>query len=426
MNTSTPHPNVSVSNMVQELSDEKARLLAPAIVYISLLMVSGIIGNILVWIFYGIVTKVSTNTFFIIVLATYDLLACFISMPTEIADIRNYYTFESGFACKSLRFINYVCAIGSGLTLMAIAVDRYKRIYKPTDSHWTIKKAKIICIILMAVAIFLAWPSIVFYDTHEIPLGRHGEFQLVGRDCTTTTKKDYNMYLLIFNAIHFLIFIVCSTSVCVMYAIIGATIYRHRKTLSNYSHGSSKSEYSGNITESLTQETNLEQDHSQNNPSSQSKPEDAHDNIASHADSTTHTVNTSGSGDNHLTDVFEDDDVTAKKTGFSLTKIISQQFKSRQPIKVKKIDNETVKITLVMIAVTGLFLLSFLPYLSLIIWRSIIGEHEESRIAGSNLVIYEIGIRSFLLNSGLNPWIYGIFNSNFRQYFYKKCFVCRQ
>ena len=82
------------AELIIEINNKKAKLLIPAIVYIVVLMVSGLVGNLMVCFFYGIKTKMTTNGYFIITLAVYDLIVCIISMPTEIVDIVKFYTFE--------------------------------------------------------------------------------------------------------------------------------------------------------------------------------------------------------------------------------------------------------------------------------------------------------------------------------------------
>ena len=75
---------VDNDSLVQILNDEKAALMVPATVYISLMMVLGFVGNLFVCYYYTFQSKRSTNSFFIVVLAVYDLISCSISMPTEM------------------------------------------------------------------------------------------------------------------------------------------------------------------------------------------------------------------------------------------------------------------------------------------------------------------------------------------------------
>ena len=92
-----------------------------------------------------------------------------------------------------------------------------------------------------------------------------------------------------------------------------------------------------------------------------------------------------------------------------------------------RIDRMTAKITIGMIVITTVFFLSFIPRLSLLAWTYIKGERASEFLSGTELLWFQIGKRSYMLNSSLNPWIYGIFNSRFRQFYYRKlCTVCRR
>ena len=87
-------------------------------------------------------------------------------------------------------------------------------------------------------------------------------------------------------------------------------------------------------------------------------------------------------------------------------------------LRMKMLDINTIKYTVIMLVITIIFIVSFLPYLSLIIWRSYSKEHEVNIMTDAQLLWLQIGLRSYFLNSSLNPLIYGFFNSNFRAFFY--------
>ncbi|KAH3818143.1 hypothetical protein DPMN_119739 [Dreissena polymorpha] len=74
-----------------------------------------------------------------------------------------------------------------------------------------------------------------------------------------------------------------------------------------------------------------------------------------------------------------------------------------------------------MVIVTIVFIVSFLPYLSLIAWRVVKRQNEAEFLSDAGLVLFKIGSRSWLLNYSHNPWLYGIFNSNFRQFSLDRC-----
>ena len=94
-------------SLIHIMNGEMVPLSTPAVVYISSLMIFGLVGNAFVCYYYTFKEPKSTNTCFIIVLSVYDLLTCFITMPSEIAMVAFYYTFVNNIACKILRYVNY-------------------------------------------------------------------------------------------------------------------------------------------------------------------------------------------------------------------------------------------------------------------------------------------------------------------------------
>jgi hypothetical protein len=148
------------------------------IIFISVLILLGIMGNVhVIYIYYRFFTT-STYRIFVLSLAVIDMVSCVISMPFEISDelnpymfqdeisdghptyipFRSYrilefvlifcrkytkpevfeisdelnpYMFQDEIACKVFRFVNFTLAITTGLMLVVIASERYRRICRP-------------------------------------------------------------------------------------------------------------------------------------------------------------------------------------------------------------------------------------------------------------------------------------------------------
>lgn len=384
--------DVDITALVQKLNDEMASLMTPATVYISVLMVLGLVGNVMVCYYYGFKTKQTSNSFFIVVLALYDITVCAFCMPTEIADIELFYTFENNAACKILRFINYLAGIGSILTLVAIATDRFKKICKATAPQLSMKATKVISVAVFGVAFLLSWPSLVIYGSIRVNIPTDLDIELKGSDCTSTKERKYRGYVWAFNIVHFVMFFVCSAVLIVLYSIIGHTIYQHHKGMRKYKC-SSKIASSSNET-SFSAVSLKKDDNSGNNSDQQ--------------DSNQHT----GVQTQEMSKTKESAGKSAPK------KQTTRKSTTKNHDKSNTIDSETIKLTMIMVIVTVVFIISFLPYLSLTVWRVKEGKHEAEFLSGAGLVGFKIGSRSFLLNSTLNPWIYGIFNTHFRRFFF--------
>ncbi|WAR00258.1 NPFF2-like protein [Mya arenaria] len=377
----------NTAELIQRLNDEMARLMLPATIYIVVLMVLGLIGNVMVCFFYGCKTKRTTNTYFIVILALYDIIVCAISMPTELVDIQLYYTFENNVACKILRFVNYFAGIGSILTLVAIATDRFKKICRATQPQLTFKTTRFVSVGIIGIAIFLSWPSLLIYGSIKVPIDNEYGLDLWGSDCTSTKDKAYRKYVWMFKGVHILLFIILSITLIVLYSIIGNKIFSHNKNLQKHRPFQKQtSNKDAEISFTNTQTTTTDERVSK----------DSKDHSASTLDRGTHSIMK-----NHV----------GTKTSVIPPKNIS-------------VDKESVRITMVMIIVTVIFILSFLPYLSLTVWRIVEGNYEALFLSGAGLVGFNIGTRSFMLNSSLNPWIYGIFNRNFRRFFFGWCCDC--
>lgn len=382
-------------DLLEELNDEKALLLIPAIIYVAILMFVGVIGNILVCVFYGCKTKHTTNTFFIIVLAIFDLISCVITMPIEIVDLRFFYMFTNAPACKMARFLNYFATLGSAVTLLAIAVDRHRRLCKPFKKQLQVKNARIACVVASSIALLFSWPAVIFFDSVSVNVTDPSNESIVleGFDCTMTKDEAYKSYLFAFNAVHFVAFIVASIILGILYCLIGRVIFKHKRRRFKYT--STRLTSSDNSAGKDSTETNI------------SLEDNKHSN-----DLKSERIIQDGKTDKG--------EVTLRtKTGSSMTTQMRPSWReSHSGPKEHSPDIKTMKYTIVMLVITVVFVLSFLPYLILVLWRMFQSGYEVDLLSDGGLIAFQIGIRSYLLNSAINPLLYGFFNPKFRTFFY--------
>ena len=80
---------------------------------------------------------------------------------------------------------------------------------------------------------------------------------------------------------------------------------------------------------------------------------------------------------------------------------------------------QTSKYTFIMFAITLMFILSYLPYFAVTIWRIFARDRNTELTYG-----IQIALRSYLVNSTINPIIYGMFNPSFRK-FLKSLLRCK-
>ena len=95
--------------------------------------------------------------------------------------------------------------------------------------------------------------------------------------------------------------------------------------------------------------------------------------------------------------------------------------------KLKAQNIRTTKYTVIMLSITITFVLTYLPYLGLITWWTLEEDRLSEIMTRSELVALEVFLRSFLISSIANPFIYGFLNTGFRNFvanIFKKCCSC--
>ena len=85
------------------------------------------------------------------------------------------------------------------------------------------------------------------------------------------------------------------------------------------------------------------------------------------------------------------------------------------PQPEKNVPERERKITVVLFTITVLFIVSFLPYLIILILYSA-DESYEANMTNTQHIVYLIGLRLYLLNNVSNPFLYSSFDSKFRKH----------
>ncbi|KAK6167653.1 hypothetical protein SNE40_021629 [Patella caerulea] len=425
----TSQMNSSNEELLRQLSDDNAMTLLPAILYVVILMVMGLLGNGLVCYVFARKPKPGTQNVMILCLAASDLLVCSVGMPTEIADMRFDYTFESEFACKLLRFVNILSTIWSDLTLVAIAVDRYIKVCKPFGRQMTVKEAKTAVLVSLLTAILLSWPTIFIFGTRSKDTGIPG---LLGKDCSTSDAMKGTSYPLIYNSILFVCFILLTTVFIVLYTKIYRRMKRQKRIMDKARKSEACTEKStnhANINRSNTFEVSTKQNQIstqtadlliKNGASRENSKEDKSVAVEIRTHSLTSEVSVEeptlikmtslGTADlqNSLSSIpSEPSDMSG--VGAQQTK---QEVKSsNKNRKERKLGAES-RTTLIAFLVTTVFVLSYLPYLGMT-FSSIFNKGYNHHLRGSSLAAYNLFLRSYFVNSAVNPIIYGLLNLQF-------------
>ena len=377
--TTTLSPS-QIDEILRQKNDEKATLYITVIVYMIILTIVGTFGNVLVCCVYCTKPTKTSSQFFIIALAVFDILTCLIGMPTEVTDLRYPYMFYASEACKLLRFIESVTTIGSSIILIAVAVDRYLRICK-LGRQISVKIAKRLCVAAMMLGVLLSWPSIIIFgrSSEEVHPG------VVGIDCSTEDSMKHTVYPSLYYGFLGLLFVCCLTFFAVIYCQIGFQIWKQKKMKIGNNNRNSDPSKSRTFSNSSTKETDP-------------------------------TDNTTGeqNSDPISTDMSSDHESMPKR---KLNHHRDRRISSISVASVKGAKKRQIKVTrttVVLFAVTVAYVLSYLPFLILMVIRSVKKDFEDN-LSASGEVFYKFCVKSYFISNATNPLIYSFLNINFRK-----------
>ncbi|PVD32438.1 hypothetical protein C0Q70_07872 [Pomacea canaliculata] len=215
----------SVDDLLEDLNTRFALSVLPVILYLAVLLLLGLVGNILSFVVYRRFKPSSTRTY-ILTISLLDLSNNVISNPTSIAELCFRYTFDNPWLCRVFRFVKSSQVYSSAFLLVAVALDRHRRVCqsrKKQQEAGDALRASLICVV---VGTLLSLPYGAVTGRQTIPTGTGN---LTGFMCSVDDQHTSSVLLLSYNAITGLGFTTCVTMIAVSYAQIGCHVWRHRK-----------------------------------------------------------------------------------------------------------------------------------------------------------------------------------------------------
>lgn len=372
----TDNTIMSYSNKtLQEYNDEEANRRLIPVIYLGLLMLIGIPGNLIVLIVYPSRFPKTTHRMFITGLAVADILVCVVTLPFEITEMRLQYTFYNSWCCKFFRACNTLFALSSIFILMGLSGDRFRRVCTPLKVQMTSRHATIYIMFCVVLAVIFSWPNFFISGIRLVNLGNN----VTGHDCSLSDQFAKTKYPTLYGGTLFLVFIICMISLIVLYSLIGRQIVKHFQFRRRFSRSSTSKSTSSTPVSNDSQElmsTNKAEQEYNNEVFIDNKPKETQEMLTrkSHRKSSKH----------HST--------------------------KRQSVKE---DAGSKKLTKIALAISLAFILSYLPHLTISLLTALKGKFllPPGPVVSAVLPIVT---RSFAINNVVNPIIYGLMDKRFR------------
>lgn len=142
----------------------------PSFFFLGFLSVIGLVGNMFVLYIYGHRMKKKKVQHFITLLAVYDVLCCLFGLPLKMLELWMPVMYPSSALCKMQNAVICFVCVASGLTLMVISLDRYKKVCRSTKPQLSLFHVKISFVLITLVSFIFAITSVFVYDRISKPM----------------------------------------------------------------------------------------------------------------------------------------------------------------------------------------------------------------------------------------------------------------
>lgn len=229
----------STWNSLEILTDREVSLSVPVLCFISLLVLIGTVGNILVILTYVKRVDKSSTNLFIFCLAVFDLINCCLGLPMEIYDLLNPYTNDQHHICAFHKFIAFTADISSGYIIVCISFDRYLRIARPHQGL-SVKSSKLAVGIICALATLLSSLALFVHGTEKVTFDEYPD--LIGHKCGTAEHAKGTVVPLLFNTLVLVCFGIGVAILLTVYTLLGIKVNKWNKGRKSKQTNSRRSE----------------------------------------------------------------------------------------------------------------------------------------------------------------------------------------
>ncbi|XP_021348555.1 cholecystokinin receptor type A-like [Mizuhopecten yessoensis] len=441
--------------LLDDANRHEQTILTPIIVYIVILMVSGLVGNLVVLYVYTFRFRRSSSRTFILCLAILDTLTCLFGMPYHIIDMTHAYTFYNVVACKTLSYIMALSLLCSIYVLVLIAIDRYRKICKPFKKQISDIGTKTASALAVVLAAICSTPNIFLYGhaTIELP-GTH----VRGVECFIADIYTETVWPMIYNVFLFIIFVGCTLILSVLYVLVGLKIWRQGSFQREDSNRrNSQWKFCGSTSPQTTQIALSESENPslrvkavryhktsdvdgipENNDAANTQGEQFEMDISDDEDAVfrTKTTETSFVSNQsamhqqrknqreskriafqavrlHNMSTSDDEDAPCHSSTRRTGSLRSRMSSYRRSVSLSRKQRRSLKITCMLFLITLVFVISFLPHLVLLIFDAV----DDSfwwNISDTQNIVYNLFLRTYFINNMANPIIYGFLDIRFR------------
>ncbi|XP_046583895.1 5-hydroxytryptamine receptor 1A-beta-like [Haliotis rubra] len=386
------YSEANISAILERLNGEYADKMVWPITFLSVVMCTGACGNVVVASVYFCARRKSVINLLIGTLAVLDLINSLCSIPAEIVHLRFKYTLgRYVYWCKGSRVLIAFTIFAPCGILIVIAIDRYKQICKPFKHQTSPALARTALGICCLLAMCIATPAWFLNGKRTVLMNA-----IPGSECTISDEHKDGPFPIVYNSVLFSLYLSGCTVLIVLYTLIWKRLQVQQKFRRALGRSFRRMRYS-RATRSLSAKPIDVIMDSSSSPPPQPTP----------MTNTSPPASTSGSSSSiSCTDSMNEEPLERS--------ILQTVPKPKVQAKTKAGSSAVTKATLVMFLVTVIFILSFLPYLTIATLKYF-NRRTLHHVDDVRSVVYQFFLKFHHVNSACNPIVYSFCGRQFRQ-----------
>ncbi|XP_052776792.1 cholecystokinin receptor type A-like [Mya arenaria] len=379
----------------------------PLFIYLIIIGITGSIGNALVFYVYKKKYGRSNCRTFILCLSVIGLIACVCVIPIEILTLFHEYNFYRERICKTSVFLNTWPTLTSGVLLLCIAIDRYRKVCRPFKWQISHRESIIMCIAAGVIGVAFSWISPVIYG---IQTSRHPHYDINVTTCVETDSAKATVFPILNNVLFAVLFVCSLAGIIVMYCFIGVSIKHHNER---------RTQFLGRrdvVSTAANEPLRIKSENANTTSDPLFCSDDKNSERISKRKSAISTLEPERSNRHSILSSMMS--YAARPISF-LTRTLSSKYSGnevnyRQKDRRSQKQYNAMKTAKIMFQVSLAFIVSYTPLLCILLIRTFNSDFVQS-LNDSQRTAYKFFLRSYYLNFALNPIIYGVRDVRFRQ-----------
>ncbi|XP_052764704.1 D(2) dopamine receptor A-like [Mya arenaria] len=427
-NTSTPASFMTV----EKLNDIEKAYYLPLVIFLIVLMIIGIIGNLFVVCIFKKKFKRSSARIYIIALAMADMSVCVVGIPYHVLDLTWILTYTHTPVCKLLSFLVSSCTLSSIFILLVVGLNRYLKVCRPLKYQIRDFGDRKACLIAVVLATISSIPNGFLYGTSSV-YEYMESYNITGVECFIDDAYLDSPLGIGYMGYKMLLFLLSVGFLVVIYGLIGRTIYQHDRMAITLERSAYRC-FCCRVDNDNDDDMDYCEDGNDLDEIRMSALDVKHNTVRR---STEHPM------DNDLDDLDGDasknspdasknsPDTSSKPVNKKHGQSIVKQSKDKKDKHKKQLretmirhsppgqkakEKTTRKITLMMMTITVIFIVTFLPFI-IISFLDSMDEAFWLYLSYPEAILYDFLLRLYLVNNIANPFIYSFWDKKFRKEF---------